>query len=58
MSYDTQELSAQSGAPVEKYQFIRGSTVYRYTSAEVDQDDTDSTWLSTPTCSGRPSSLG
>lgn len=48
MTYQAQETSSQSGAPIELYQFIRGSTVYRYTSAEADIDDTDSTWISTP----------
>jgi uncharacterized phage protein (TIGR02218 family) len=48
MSYETEEISTQSGAPVELYQFLRGSNYYRFTSAEVDVIDTDSTWESTP----------
>lgn len=48
MSYEGQEVSTQEGAPVELYQFVRGSTFYRYTSAEVDYVDTDTTWESSP----------
>lgn len=33
MTYDAREKSIQDGAPVELYEFTRGSTVYRYTSA-------------------------
>lgn len=37
MTYDSLERSMQSGAPVELYEFTRGTTVYRYTSADVVQ---------------------
>ncbi len=36
MSYDTQETGAQTGAPVELYEFRHGPNFYRYTSADVD----------------------
>lgn len=48
MSYEGQEVSAQDGAPVELYLFRRGTQEWRYTSAEVDIQDTDQTWSSTP----------
>lgn len=35
MSYDTNELSVQLGAPVELYDFAQGSVEWHYTSAEV-----------------------
>lgn len=47
MSYEGQEVSAQDGAPVELYQFVRGTTFYRYTSAEDDYVETDTPWTST-----------
>ena len=48
MSYEGQETSKQDGAPVELFQFVRGSTYYRYTGAELDVTDTDQEWTSTP----------
>lgn len=48
MTYEAAEVSVQSGAPVELFQFVRGSTFYRYTSAEADVADTDVIWTSTP----------
>lgn len=48
MTYEANETSVQSGAPVELFQFVRGSTYYRYTSAESDVADTDVIWTSTP----------
>lgn len=48
MTYEAQETSRQSGAPVELYQFVRGTTYYRYTAAELDVADTDVEWTSTP----------
>lgn len=48
MSYEAQETSTQDGAPIELYQFLRGTTYFRYTSAEVDVLDTDATFESTP----------
>jgi uncharacterized phage protein (TIGR02218 family) len=36
MSYDTQERSTQGGAPVELYEFTRGSSTDRFTSADAD----------------------
>lgn len=36
MTYAAIEASAQSGRPVELYEFINGSTAYRYTSADGD----------------------
>jgi len=37
MSYDSREISAASGAPIEYLQFERNGTYWRYTSAETDQ---------------------
>lgn len=36
MTYDARERSADLGAPIELYEFIRGVTRYRYTSADRD----------------------
>lgn len=36
MTYDTFETSIQAGAPVELYEFARGSQLFRYTSADAD----------------------
>lgn len=36
MTYDALETGAQSGKPVELYEFTHGTNVYRYTSAEAD----------------------
>jgi uncharacterized phage protein (TIGR02218 family) len=36
MSYNTQETGAQTGAPVELYEFRHGPNYYRYTSADAD----------------------
>lgn len=35
MSYDTEELSVQDGAPVELYDFSQGPSEWHYTSAEL-----------------------
>ena len=40
MSYDAQEISVQSGAPIELYAFTYGTTTLRYTSSEADYIDT------------------
>lgn len=37
MTFIAQETSQESGRPIELYQFILSSVVYRYTSAEDDQ---------------------
>ena len=39
MSYDVQEVSVQSGSPVELYHFTQGVTEWRYTSAPTDYTD-------------------
>ena len=39
MSYDAQELSIQSGAPVEIYTFTRDVVSWHYTSSETDYTD-------------------
>lgn len=39
MSYDAEELSVQSGAPVELYDFAQGSVSWRYTSSEAEFTD-------------------
>jgi uncharacterized phage protein (TIGR02218 family) len=36
MTYDSREISLQDGAPVELYEFTRGSLTYRFTSADAD----------------------
>lgn len=36
MAYSTQETGAQTGAPVELYEFRHGPNFYRYTSADAD----------------------
>lgn len=36
MTYDARESSRESGAPVELYEFARGSVIERYTSADAD----------------------
>lgn len=36
MTYDTRERSVDGGAPVELYQFARGTIVQRFTSADAD----------------------
>lgn len=36
MTFATVEVSAQSGRPVELYEFLDGATAYRYTSADGD----------------------
>lgn len=42
MSYDAQEISVQSGAPVELYHFTQGVAEWLYTSAATDYaDETD-----------------
>lgn len=36
MTYDARESGLQTGEPVELYEFQRGATFYRYTSADTD----------------------
>jgi uncharacterized phage protein (TIGR02218 family) len=36
MTYDTRERSVQDGAPIELYEFTRGTTASRFTSADAD----------------------
>ena len=36
MSFDSRETSAYSGAPVECYRFVQGSSVWLFTSADAD----------------------
>ena len=40
MTYDISEISTQDAAPVELYTFVKGNTVWRYTSSEADYIDT------------------
>lgn len=50
MTYDTYELSEQSGDPIELYEFFVGgtSTIHRYTSAEEDVTWEGNVFASTP----------
>lgn len=49
MSYDAIESSVDSGRPLFCYQFVLGTTVWRYTSAAVDvRDADDNVWLAVP----------
>src|SRR5688572_3840577 len=41
MTYDARETSAAAGAPVELYTFARGTTLWRFTSADRDQEPPD-----------------
>jgi uncharacterized phage protein (TIGR02218 family) len=53
MSFLAQETSQESGRPVELYQFILSSVVYRYTSAEDDQVIGADTYLAVAIKRGR-----
>lgn len=44
MTYDARETSAAAGAPVEIYTFARGTTLWRYTSADRDQEEGGNTY--------------
>ncbi len=48
MSFESREISALQGAPIELYRFARGATVWRYTSAEKDVVFDGHTWTSQP----------
>lgn len=48
MSYDSRESSTHDGAPVELYEFTRGTTVSRFTSAAKDVVLGDLTYLAEP----------
>ena len=48
MSYATLESSAYSAAPVELYEWSFGGSVWRQTSAEVDQTYGGTTWSAVP----------
>lgn len=45
MTYSARETSLASGAPVELYTFARGTTLWRYTSADRDQEEGGNTYL-------------
>jgi len=52
MTYATIETSVQSGRPVELYEFISGSTYYRYTSADGDVVYGGNTYTAAPIARG------
>lgn len=52
MTYATIEASAQSGRPVELYEFINGTTHYRYTSADGDVTYGGNTYIAVPIARG------
>lgn len=52
MSYTTVETSAQSGRPVELYEFLNGATAYRYTSADGDVAYGGHTYTAVPIARG------
>jgi len=45
MTYDSREISLQSGEPVELYHFVRGNTHSRYTSAKAAVSYLGESWL-------------
>jgi uncharacterized phage protein (TIGR02218 family) len=53
MSFDTYETSAESGQPVELYDFSLGSTRYRYTSDPIDVVYLTNTYAAIPISRGR-----
>jgi uncharacterized phage protein (TIGR02218 family) len=53
MTYDAREQSLQDGAPVELYEFTRGSLIYRYTSADADYTLTANTYAAEPLQRGK-----
>lgn len=52
MTYAAIEASAQSGRPVELYEFVSGSTHYRYTSADGDVSYSGNTYTAVPIARG------
>lgn len=44
MTYDTKERSTESGQPFHLYRFTLGDTIWRYTSADRDQDIDGFSW--------------
>lgn len=52
MTFATIETSAQSGRPVELYEFINGATAYRYTSADGDVSYGGNTYTAVPIARG------
>ena len=52
MTYATVETSAQSGRPVELYEFLSGATYYRYTSADGDVSYGGNTYAAVPIARG------
>ena len=45
MTYEAQEISVESGQPVELYEFVIGATTYRYTSSEDEVSFNSQTWF-------------
>ena len=52
MTYATVETSTQGGRPVELYEFISGTTYYRYTSADGDVSYGGNTYTAVPIARG------
>lgn len=52
MSYTAIETSAQSGRPVELYEFLNGATSYRYTSSDSDVSYGGNTYTAVPIARG------
>lgn len=52
MTYTALETSAQSGRPVELYEFINGATAYRYTSSDGDVSYGGNTYTAVPIARG------
>ena len=52
MTYAAIETSAQSGRPVELYEFMNGATAYRYTSADGDVVYGGNTYTAVPIARG------
>lgn len=48
MTYDASELSFQSGAPVELYEFRRAARVWRFTSSDADVTVDGATYTAAP----------
>jgi uncharacterized phage protein (TIGR02218 family) len=53
MTYDAREQSVNAGAPVELYEFTRGATAWRYTSADEDQTYLANTYVASPVTRGK-----
>lgn len=53
MTYDSREISLQDGAPVELYEFTRGTLTYRYTSADADYVLLPNTYAAEPLQRGK-----